>query len=74
MSNQTVFVSATTSEFQAEREALAASLRKAGYKVIFHNELHYGASTLLRDLEADILRAETAICLIGDHSGGGFPS
>ena len=74
MSNRTVFVSATTSEFQAEREALAASLRKAGYTVIFHNELRYGAPTLLRDLEADILRAGTAICLIGDHSGGGFPS
>lgn len=74
MTNRTVFVSATTSEFQAERERLAESLRKAGYTVIFHNELHYGAPTLLRDLEADILRAGTAICLIGDHSGGGFPS
>jgi hypothetical protein len=74
MTNRTVFISATTSEFQAEREALAVSLRKAGYTVIFHNELHYGAPTLLRDLEADILRAGTAICLIGDHSGGGFPS
>ena len=74
MSNRTVFVSATTSEFQAEREALAASLRKAGYTVIFHNELRYGAPTLLRDLEAHIQSAATAICLIGDHSGGGFPS
>ena len=74
MSNRTVFVSATTSEFQAEREALAVSLRKAGYTVIFHNELHYGAPTLLRDLEAEIKRGGTAICLIGDHSGGGFPS
>lgn len=74
MSNRTVFVSATTSEFKAEREALAESLRKAGYTVIFHNELRYGSPTLLGDLEADILRAGTAICLIGDHSGGGFPS
>ena len=74
MSNRTVFVSATTSEFQAEREALDRSLGRAGYDVIFHDKLHYGSPTLLRDLEADILRAETAICLIGNHSGGGFPS
>ena len=67
----TVFLSAVSSEFATLRQQLASSLRRAGWTVVFHDELRYGKETLLADLDAEIARAEACVCVLGQRSGGG---
>ena len=73
MTSFVVFISAVSTEFEQERRELASSLRRAGWRAIFHDELHYGRETLMADLRAEISQAAAIVLLLGERSGTAFP-
>ena len=64
-----IFISATTGQFKACRDAIACDLRATGADVRVQEDFTQGPGTLLKKLETYIAGCERVVLLIGDHYG-----